>query len=91
MNGTGMELIYNEQNERLEYFKIVDLESLSIKGSPVSMFSPGKVRDEVPAEAAKNAASQQPGEASLAVDAQKTEASAPDTQAAGRAETRRLL
>jgi len=80
MNGTGMELIYNEQNERLEYFKIVDLESLSIKGSPVSMFSPGKVRDEVPAEAAKNAASQQPGEASLAVDAQKTEASAPDTQ-----------
>ena len=80
MNGTGMELIYNEQTERLEYFKIADLESLSIKGSPASMFSPGKVRDESPAEAAKNAASQQPDEASLAGDTQKTEASAPDTQ-----------
>ena len=44
------------------------------------MFSPGKVRDESPAEAAKHAASQQPDEASLAGDTQKTETSAPDTQ-----------
>ena len=80
MNGTGMELIYGEQTERLEYFKIADLDSLSIKGSPASMFSPGKARDEAPAEAAKNTVSQQPDEASLAVDTQKTEASAPDTQ-----------
>jgi len=80
MNGTGLELIYNEQTERLEYFKIADLESLSIKGSLASMFSPGKVRDEAPAEAAKNADSQKPDEASLAVDTQKTEASAPDAQ-----------
>ena len=80
MNGTGMELIYNEQTERLEYFKITDLESLSIKGTPASMFSQGKVRDEAPVEAAKNTASQQPDETSLAVDTQKAEASAPDTQ-----------
>ena len=79
MNGTGLELIYNEQTERLEYFKIANLESLSIKGSPASMFSPGKVRNEAPAEAAKNAVSQKPDEASLAVDTQ-TEAPAPDTQ-----------
>jgi len=80
LDGTGMELVYSEQSERLEYFKITDLESLSIKGSPESMFSPGKPRDEAPAEAAKSTASQQPDEASLAVDTQKTEASAPDTQ-----------
>lgn len=80
MNGTGLELNYNEQIERLEYFKINDLESLSIKGSPASMFSPGKARDEATAEAAKNAASQQPDETSIAVDTQKTEASVPDTQ-----------
>jgi hypothetical protein len=80
MNGTGMELNYNEQTERLEYFKINDLESLTIKGSLASMFSPGKARDEAAAEAAKNAASQQPDEVSLAVGTQKTEASIPDTQ-----------
>ena len=80
LNGTGLELIYSEQTERLEYFKITDLESLSIKGSPASMFAPGNVRDEAPAEAAKNTASQQPDEASLAGDTQKTEASAPDTR-----------
>ena len=80
LNGTGMELIYNEQAERLEYFKINDLESLSIKGSPASMFSQDEVREEAPAEAAKNTASKQPVETSVAVDTQKTEASAPDTE-----------
>ncbi len=80
MNGTGLELIYNEQTERLEYFKINDLDSLQIKGSQVAMFSTSKVRDEAPAEAAKNAASQQPDEVSLAGGTQKTEASTPDTQ-----------
>jgi hypothetical protein len=80
MNGTGLELVYSEQTGRLEYFKIADLESLQIKGAQAAMFSPGKVRDEAPAEAAKNTASQQPDEASLAGDTQKTEASAPDTQ-----------
>ena len=79
MDGTGLELIYSEQAERLEYFKISDLDSLSIKGTPASMFSPGKVRDEAPAETAKNAASQQPDEASLSVETQAAEASAPDT------------
>jgi len=39
MNGAGMELVYNEQTERLEYFKIDDLDSLQIKGSSAAMFS----------------------------------------------------
>ena len=80
MNGTGLELIYNEQTGRLEYFKIKDLESLSIKGSPAAMFSPGKGRDQAPDEAAKSSVSQKPDEASVAADTKKTEASAPDTR-----------
>jgi DNA replication initiation complex subunit (GINS family) len=80
MNGTGLELIYNEQTERLEYFRIADLESLNIKSSPASMFSPRKVRDETAAEAGKKAESQQPDEVSLAGDIEKVEASSPDTQ-----------
>ena len=80
MDGTGMELIYNEQTERLEYFKITDLESLSIKGSTTSMFSSGKVRGEAPAEADNKAESQQPDEASLSGDIKKVEALVPDTQ-----------
>ena len=80
MDGTGMELIYNEQTERLEYFKIAHLESLHIKGSPASMFSSGKVRGEAPAEADNKAESQQPDEASLSGDIKKVEALVPDTQ-----------
>ena len=31
MHGKGLELIYNEQGERLEYFRIIDLESMSYR------------------------------------------------------------
>jgi len=79
MNGTGLELIYNELTERLEYFKINDLGSLNITGSSTAMFSSGKVRDEAPAEAESQAVSQQPDEASVAVDIQKADVSVPDT------------
>jgi len=41
MRGTGLELIYNEQAERLEYFKIADLESMSyrVTNSQAPLFS----------------------------------------------------
>ena len=40
MKGTGMELIYNQQLERLEILKIIKLETLKIKtGSEASLFS----------------------------------------------------
>ena len=75
MNGTGLELIYNEQTERLEYFKINDLESLSIKGSPAAMFSAGKVRKDD-----SRAKTQRPDEPPIVGDRPKLEASTPDTQ-----------
>ena len=94
MDGTGMELIYNEQAERLEYFKITDLESLSIKGSTASMFSQGEVREQAPPEAAISSDSQakitalpQPAETSVAVDTQKSEASVPETEASAPPDT----
>jgi hypothetical protein len=46
MNGAGMELVYNEQTERLEYFKIDDLDSLQIKGPSAAMFSEDNTSDD---------------------------------------------
>ena len=75
MNGTGMELIYNEQTERLEYFKIIDLESLNIKGSSAAMFSAGKARKDD-----SQPKTQQPDKPLVVGDTPKLEASTPDTQ-----------
>jgi hypothetical protein len=79
MNGTGMELIYNEQNDRLEYFKINDLESLTITGSLATMFLSGKVKDEAPTESDSRTESQQPDESLVAVETKNEESSMPDT------------
>ncbi|MHC4074306.1 MAG: hypothetical protein ACYTGS_20155 [Planctomycetota bacterium] len=38
MRGTGLELVYNDQSDRLEFFRIVDLEVLRIKDSQVGIF-----------------------------------------------------
>jgi len=48
MLGTGLEIIFNDQSDRLEFFRIVDLETLRIKGSQATMFSSGEA--ETPAE-----------------------------------------
>ncbi|MFQ6034479.1 MAG: hypothetical protein ACE5NM_01350 [Sedimentisphaerales bacterium] len=39
MLGTGLELVYNDQLERLEYFRIIHLESLRLKSSQTGLFS----------------------------------------------------
>ena len=39
MLGNGLELIYNDQLQRLEYFRIIHLESLRFKGSQAALFS----------------------------------------------------
>ena len=39
MFGTGMELVYNNRTESLEFFKIIDLESLSIKAPKGALFA----------------------------------------------------
>lgn len=75
MNGTGMELIYNEQTERIEFFKINDLESLQIKGSSAAMFSADKAQKDD-----SQPKTQQPDGPPIAGDTPKAEASIPDTQ-----------
>jgi hypothetical protein len=74
MDGTGLELIYNEQTERLEYFKINDLESLHIKGSQAALFTAGN--------AGKNNSqikTQEPNGPHVVSDTPATKAPVPDT------------
>jgi hypothetical protein len=80
MRGIGLELIYNEQDQRLEFFRIVDLESLRIRSSQMDMFSTGKTEAEVPAEADAQAETRQPGRTPVAAAPEETEALPPDTQ-----------
>jgi len=42
MLGTGLEIVFNDQSNRLEFFRIVDLDTLRIKGSQAAMFSSGE-------------------------------------------------
>jgi hypothetical protein len=92
MDGTGMELIYNEQTERIEYFKVNDLESLNIKGRQAAAFSVSqtpssastassadKVPDEAAAETGSRAESHQPDESSVAIETQKAETSVTES------------
>ncbi len=85
MNGTGLELIYNEQTERLEFFKISDLESLNIKGSLAAMFSAGNMEETTPPDGNEATGSQQPDKVVVAGDTRKAEpvlggSKIPDTQ-----------
>ena len=75
MNGTGLELIYNEQTERLEYFKINDLESFHIKGSQAAMFSAGNVSKDN-----SQTKTQQPDDPLIVDDTPTVEASTPNAQ-----------
>ena len=79
MNGTGMELIYNEQNDRLEYFKINNLESLTITGSLATMFLAGKVKNEATTEAYSRTESQQPDESLVTAETKNEESPMPAT------------
>jgi len=48
MQGTGLELIYDDQRERLEYFKITDLDSLRIKATQAAALSGGAAQAKTP-------------------------------------------
>lgn len=48
MQGTGLELIYDDQRERLEYFKIADLDSLRIKTTQAAVLSGGAAQAGTP-------------------------------------------
>jgi hypothetical protein len=86
MQGTGMELIYDDQSERLEFFRIIDLESLLIRSSQTALFSAGKtetdrpVEADRPPEAGSRAKTQQPVETTIAGGPEKAEASPAVTQ-----------
>lgn len=70
MYGTGLELIYNEQAERLEYFKIADLESMSyrVTNSQTALFSSTQTLAEPPVESDAQTNIQEPNE-TMMVDA----------------------
>jgi len=76
MLGTGMELVYDDQLERLEYLRILDLESLRIKSSQTG-FLPGSKRPaDGPAVTGGQARTQQPDEPAMASDKQEVQPTA---------------
>ena len=68
MLGTGMELIYDNKLERLEYLRIIDLESLRIKSSQTGFRSDAKMQTDRPADTGGPAKIQQPDEPVVASD-----------------------
>ncbi|UCF14492.1 MAG: hypothetical protein JSW59_13845, partial [Phycisphaerales bacterium] len=79
MRGRGLELIYNDQSDRLEFFRIVDLESLRIKNYRTAMFSADKPETEESVEVVATAELRQPDEAHTIDPADKAETLAADT------------
>ncbi|MHC4630181.1 MAG: hypothetical protein ACYS9C_02790 [Planctomycetota bacterium] len=73
MLGTGMELVYNDQMERLEFFRIIDLESLRLKRSQMAYLPGAKKQTDREADADGQAGTQQPDEPAMAGDPQKAE------------------
>ena len=68
MLGTKLELVYDELQERLEYLRIIHLESLRIKSSQTAFLSSAKRPAERPADADGQAKTQKPDEPAVAVD-----------------------
>ncbi|MHC4296012.1 MAG: hypothetical protein ACYS7Y_01805 [Planctomycetota bacterium] len=66
MRGTGLEIVYNELSDRIEFFRIDDLESLRVKSSQMAMFSADETASGKPAESAD------PNEALVAAAAEES-------------------
>jgi hypothetical protein len=72
MLGKGLELIYNNVAERLEFLKIIHLESLRLRQqSNASLFPSQQADAAVPAETASRTQIQQPRQTSQADDSQR--------------------
>lgn len=84
MLGRGLELVYNEELERLEFLRIPHLESLHLKvSSEAGLFSSSQADVDGPADTNSRAETQQPNEPAMADDSQKTKPlPAASTQAA---------
>lgn len=72
MRGTGLELIYNDQSDRLEFFRIVDLEMLRIRNARTAMFAKDEPKAVESAEVVAPAQEEQKDEA-IAAGSEKTE------------------
>jgi hypothetical protein len=75
MDGTGLELVYNEQSERLEYFEIKDLESLHLEGPQAAMFTTDKTSKDN-----SQSKTQELNEPLIVDDSPKAEAPTPEDQ-----------
>jgi len=84
MLGRGLEVVYNEELDRLEFFRIIHLESLHAK-VPVEtgLFSPGQTGVDRPAEVNSRPKTQQPVEPAVADDSQKTKPLPTESARAG--------
>jgi len=74
MFGTGLELVYDDLLERLEYLWIIDLESLHIKKSETAFLTGSKKPAEKPADTNDRAETKQPNEPAVASDTTTTQA-----------------
>jgi hypothetical protein len=73
MLGKGLELVYNDELDRLEYLKIIALETLRIKqSSKASLFSSETTATESSVSPNRMAQTEQPTESIAAEDQQKT-------------------
>ncbi len=73
MLGRGLEVVYNEGLDRLEFFRIIHLESLHAKVPlKTGLFSPGQTDVDRPADTNSRPKTQQPDEPAVADDSQKT-------------------
>ena len=62
MLGTGMQLVYNDELDRLEYLRIIHLKSLHLKTSETSMFSSDQTGIDSSAATANQPKEEQPAE-----------------------------
>jgi hypothetical protein len=62
MLGTGMQLVYNDELDRLEYLRIIHLKSLHLKTSETSMFSSDQTGVDSSAATANQPKEEQPAE-----------------------------
>jgi len=71
MLGSGLELIYNEQLERIEYLRVFQLERLHLKTAASALFPTETAQDRRPADANSQMQTQQPEKTFTPDDSQK--------------------
>jgi hypothetical protein len=77
MQGTGLEVIYDDLGERLDYFRIADLDSLRIRATQAAALSAGTAQAQTPTETGVS----EPNAAAVAGGPQETQAPPPEPPA----------